>query len=317
MWVEKYRPAKLSEMVNQADAVSRLSALLKKPQDMPHLLFTGPPGSGKTTMASAVTAEILGQYWRDFSLELNASDERGIDTIRQRIKVFASHTDRRVEVPFRVVLLDEADNMTHDAQTALRRIMEEFSAGTRFILTANYASSIIEPIQSRCAIFRFSRFSKEDVVNHLGSVCRKEKTRYTEGALALVYELSGGDLRQALNQLQAAASIGPVDEQNVKRIFVSAKRGSVKEMVQHAVRGDFQKAREMLAELLFVYGVSETDLLKYINEDASEAKGVDQAELAKVMAEYDYRLIQGAHPEIQLTALLAELGVFGRKAERA
>ncbi|MEM0287207.1 MAG: replication factor C small subunit [Conexivisphaerales archaeon] len=317
MWVEKYRPKSLADMVNQKEALIRLQALLKKPEDIPHLLFTGPPGSGKTTTALVVIKEILGDYWKDFSLELNASDERGIDTIRERIKIFASHTDKRAGVPFRIVLLDEADSMTADAQTALRRIMEEFSSGTRFILTANYSSNIIEPIQSRCAIFRFIRFSKEDVTNYLEGICRKEKVKYEKEALATLYELSSGDLRLAINQLQALSSLGAVDEQSVKRVFATSKRSDVKRMVELAVKGEFSKAREILLELMFVYGISEVDILKYINEDTYSIKGIDHANLAKLIAEYDYRLIEGAHPEIQLSALLAELAAMNRDGQKS
>lgn len=315
MWSEKYRPKELSELVDQKEVVVRLQALLKRPEDIPHLLFTGPPGSGKTTIAMIVARTLLKEYWRDFTLELNASDERGIDVIRERIKVFASHTDRRAGVPFRIVLLDEADSLTHDSQTALRRIMEEFSAGTRFILTANYVSGIIEPIQSRCAVFRFVRIPKDDVVKYLEEICRKEKVKYDVKALEMVYELSGGDMRQAINQLQAAASLGIVDEANIKKILGASKRNDVKEMVQLAVKGEFQKAREILVELLSVYGISERDMLRYIFEESSTIKGLDQIQLAKVMAEYDYRLINGAHPEIQLSALLAELSSIGKKSE--
>jgi len=315
IWSEKYRPKELSELVDQKEVVVRLQALLKRPEDIPHLLFTGPPGSGKTTIAMIVARTLLKEYWRDFTLELNASDERGIDVIRERIKVFASHTDRRAGVPFRIVLLDEADSLTHDSQTALRRIMEEFSAGTRFILTANYVSGIIEPIQSRCAVFRFVRIPKDDVVKYLEEICRKEKVKYDVKALEMVYELSGGDMRQAINQLQAAASLGIVDEANIKKILGASKRNDVKEMVHLAVKGEFQKAREILVELLSVYGISERDMLRYIFEESSTIKGLDQIQLAKVMAEYDYRLINGAHPEIQLSALLAELSSIGKKSE--
>jgi replication factor C small subunit len=313
MWSEKYRPWELSELVDQNDVVDRLQAMLRKPQDLPHLLFTGPPGSGKTTVAIIVAKTLLKEYWKDFTMILNASDERGIDVIRERIKVFASHTDRRAGIPFRVVLLDESDSLTSESQTALRRIMEEFSSGTRFILTANYTSGIIEPIQSRCAIFRFTRLPKEDAVAHLESICKREKVKYEREALVTLYELSEGDLRRAINQLQAAASIGPVDVQNLRKISGASKRSSVKDLVQLAVKGDFSSARELLVELLFVYGIPERDMLKYIFEEASSIKTLEQGELARVMAEYDYRLVEGAHPEIQLSALLAELGALAGK----
>jgi replication factor C small subunit len=145
MWTEKYRPLRIDDIINQKATVDKLKSIIKSPRNMPHLLFTGPPGTGKTTSALCISSSILGDYWRDFTLELNASDERGINTVRDRVKTFAMYTDRRENVPFRIIILDEADEMTNDAQTALRRIMETYSRVTRFILIGNYSSRIIEP----------------------------------------------------------------------------------------------------------------------------------------------------------------------------
>jgi DNA polymerase III delta prime subunit len=199
---------------------------------------------------------------------------------------------------------------TNDAQTALRRIMEEYSRTTRFVLTANYSTGIIEPIQSRCAMFRFTRLPDVDVANYLADICKREKVKASEAALKIIYELSGGDLRQAINQLQTTASVGEVSEASVKRVYGVSKRASVKEMVQLAVRGEFKKARDILVDLLKVYGMPETDIMKYVYQDISDMKGVDQTRAAKLMADYDFRLLEGAHSEIQLTALLAELSAL-------
>src|SRR5271154_1104667 len=172
MWVEKYRPHKLEDVINQTEVKERLAPLLEKPREMPHLLFAGPPGSGKTTLAHIVAEQLLGDLKNDYTLSLNASDERGIDVVRERVKVFASYSDRREGVPFRLVILDECDEMTRDAQTALRRIMEESSSFTRFILICNYSSGVIEPIQSRCAIFRFQRVGAEQVSSALKKIAK-------------------------------------------------------------------------------------------------------------------------------------------------
>src|SRR2546425_8469590 len=170
MWVEKYRPHKLEDLVNQESVKERLAPLIEKPNELPHLLFSGPPGTGKTTAATIIARSLLHDLWGDYTLSLNASDERGIDMVRERVKIFASYSDRREGIPFRLIILDEADSMTADAQTALRRIMEESSQFTRFILICNYSSGIIEPLQSRCAIFRFQRLDEGSVTDHIKEI---------------------------------------------------------------------------------------------------------------------------------------------------
>ncbi|MGQ9468514.1 MAG: replication factor C small subunit [Nitrososphaerales archaeon] len=245
---------------------------------------------------------------------LHNSDERGINTVRERVKTFARYIDKRVGIPFRIIILDEADEMTSDAQTALRRIMEESSRICRFILICNYSSGIIEPIQSRCAIFRFSRLEEKDVVNHLRMICKKEKVRYLDSALSSIYELTEGDLRLAINMLQSSSALGEINVENVKKVAGISGKAKVGELVNLALEGKFKDAREKLLELMKVYGMSERDIIKYANEEIFKLNLPNLDKVAEALAKYDYRLIVGAHPDIQLTAMIAELGRIGKEA---
>ena len=308
MWVEKYRPHRLDDVIDQTEVKARLGPLLEKKEEMPHLLFAGPPGTGKTTIALIVAEQILGPLRSDYTLSLNASDERGIDIVRERVKVFASYSDRREGIPFRLVILDEADEMTRDAQTALRRIMEESSRFTRFILICNYSTGIIEPIQSRCAIFRFQRVMGGEVVGQLKKIAKAEGVKAPEKVLEAVYEATSGDLRQAINLLQAAsAGAGEVTLERVDAVTGATVKKKAAEIVGLALDGDFEGSRVKLVELTRVYGIPESDFLRFASEAVTGSKTERMSDAIRVLAEYDYRLVMGASPEIQLTAMLAEL----------
>ncbi|MDG7010480.1 MAG: replication factor C small subunit [Nitrososphaerota archaeon] len=316
MWVEKYRPSSLAELVDHETIKRRLQALLQKKEQLPHLLFAGPPGSGKTATAVIIARLILGEQWRDYTLSLNASDERGIDVVRERIKTFARYTDRREGVPYRLVILDESDEMTADGQTALRRIMEEYSAHTRFILICNYSSGIIEPLQSRCAIFRFQRLDEASVTGHLAQIAKKERLKHAGDAVfGAIYEATQGDLRQAINLMQAASASGELDMDSVKSVSGATAKSRVAEIIGTALDGDFEGARTKMVELTRVYGVPERDFLKYANEALGALKVPDMARAITILAEYDYRLVQGSQPELQLTAMLAQLSALKGKGD--
>jgi replication factor C small subunit len=315
MWSEKYRPKKLKEVVDQKEIIKGISNLIKSP-DIPHMLFAGPAGVGKTTTALCIAMELLGEEWRKNTLELNASDERGIKMVRERVKEFAASIKLADDKEFgkpKIIILDEADEMTSEAQTALRRIIEDSARTTRFIIICNYLSQIIEPIQSRCVVFRFRRLPKEDVIDHLKMICEQQKVKYEEKALAQIYEATGGDLRHSINIMQAAAGMGLVSVASVTAAIGISGRARVGEVLRLAMSGKFNDSRAKLLELTQVYGMSEGDFMKYANEEAYDMRIEKPEEFAAIMAEYDYRLTAGAHPEIQLSALLAQLGKLAKK----
>jgi replication factor C small subunit len=310
MWSEKYRPATLAEMRNQVDVVGRLKRFAEM-KAMPHCLFAGPPGSGKTTAALCLAHDLFGERFMDAFMELNASDARGIDVIRTTVKEFARIATIS-EVPFKILVLDEADNMTADAQHALRRTMERYTGTCRFILSCNYSGKIIEPIQSRCAIFRFIPLSEDDVAGYLKTVAEKEHVKLEASGLRALTEASEGDLRKAINTLQAAASAAkPLDERLVYEVVSKAKPGDVQDLLEIAVKGDFLKAREKLRSLVVRQGLSGKDILKQIHSEILRMPMSEKSkiELIDAIGEIDYRLIQGADEEVQLSSLLARLAL--------
>lgn len=321
MWVEKYRPKTLDEVVGLRDITESLKAFMKNPKTMPHLMLAGVPGTGKTTIALAIAHELYGQNWRSFTLELNASDERGIDTVRDRIKDFSRYSRSGFgDIPFALVILDECDQMTGPAQTALRRIMETSSRTSRFILICNQSSKIIEPIQSRCAIFRFSRLDKQAMKEHLQFIAKKEKVNLQLEAAERIVEFSEGDLRHAINALQTASAYkeGCVDDKTVSLVIGEASPMQVQKMIRKALYGDFTEARKVMYEIMGSFGFSGNEIIRQIQREIykmSDLTPEQKADLSSIIGEYDYRLTQGANSDIQLSALLAQFGKFGKNIE--
>jgi len=321
MWVEKYRPKTLDEVVGLKDITESLKAFMKNPKTMPHLMLAGVPGTGKTTIALAIAHELYGQNWRSFTLELNASDERGIDTVRDRIKDFSRYSRSGFgDIPYALIILDECDQMTGPAQTALRRIMETSSRTSRFILICNQSSKIIEPIQSRCAIFRFSRLDKQAMKEHLQCIAIKEKVNLQPEAAERIVEFSEGDLRHAINALQTASAYkeGCVDEKTVSLVIGEASPMQVQKMIRKALYGDFTEARKVMYEIMGNFGFSGNEIIRQIQREIykmSDLTPEQKADLSSIIGEYDYRLTQGANSDIQLSALLAQFGKFGKNVE--
>ncbi len=313
IWVEKYRPKKFEEMVGQQEILSRLQMFIEK-KSLPHLLFAGPPGVGKTCAALCIAHELFGDGWRPNFLELNASDERGIDTIRTKVKDYA-RTLPIGDFPYKIIYLDESDALTSDAQHALRRTMEMYTHTCRFILACNYSGRIIEPIQSRCAIFRFRRLPEKEVTQMLKRIARGEKLTLTPDAIKAIIYVSEGDMRRAINVLQAAAVLKrKVDEKAIYEVSAVARPKEVRQMLQLALAGEFEEARGKLYYLLIGQGLAGEDVLVQVHR---EILNLDLPERAKIelmdrVGEFDFRLREGANERIQLEAMLAHFGLIGK-----
>jgi replication factor C small subunit len=314
IWSEKYRPLKLSEVINQKHVVERVKAFIKD-KNIPNMLFTGPAGTGKTTISLAIAHELYGKEWRPNVLEKNASDERGIDVIRGAVKDFA-RTKSIGEVPYKIIILDESDALTQEAQQALRRTMENFTSVSRFILICNYSSKIIEPIQSRCVVFRFKSLTEDDIKKFIKRIVEEEKLKISEGAFAAIIYLSEGDLRKVANLLQASAALGEkITEEIVYDVASQAKPDDVKEMMELALKGNFEDARKRLQDMLLRQGLSGEDIIKEIHR---QIYSLDVSEQAKVQliektGEFEFRISEGSSDLIQLEALLAQFLSFSKK----
>jgi replication factor C small subunit len=316
MWAEKYRPQTLDDMTNQTEIVSRLKMFVQE-KNLPHLLFVGPAGVGKTTSILALARDLYGPGYRNFTLELNASDERGIDVIREKVKNFARTAAIASPVSFKILIMDEADSLTSAAQHALRRTMEIYTRTCRFCLIGNYSENIIDPIQSRCSIFRYSPLDEKDMKTYIMNIVKKEQVNIIEEGLDAIYQASGGDLRKATNLLQAAAVTKDViDDVSIYEVLGKVSPERVRAMIQRSLEGDFLEAREILRELLIDQGLAPDDIIRMVYSELMRNTVLSEpwkVKLSDKVGEVDYRLTQGARPEIQLSTLLAHLALAGEE----
>ena len=322
LWVEKYRPKSFDDIVGQDSIVSRLRSYVEN-RNLPHLLFAGPAGTGKTTCSIVLARELFGDYWRENFMELNASDERGISIVKgdaarhvpSKIKTFA-RTAPFGGATFKIIFLDESDSLTSDAQSALRRTMEMYSKTCRFIFSANFPGKLIDPIQSRCAVFQFSPYPEKDVELCITRICEKEGLTITKDALYYIVRHSRGDLRKATNTLQASAFLSKnIEQDTVYQATSSADPKEIEDMINQAMGGYFLKARALLDTMLFDRGLNSTDLISQIHRKMFDIGLSDEALLEAVtcIGETEFRIVQGASDRIQLASLLAQNRIIGKR----
>jgi replication factor C small subunit len=309
-WVEKYRPQTLDDVVGQEQIVGRLKRYVEE-NSMPNIMFTGSAGVGKTTCALALAKALLGEYWQQNFLELNASDARGIDTVRNEIKSFCKL--KAVGAPFRIIFLDEVDNMTKDAQQALRREMEMYTKTSSFILSCNYSSKIIDPIQSRCAIFRFAPIKSAQIIKRLQYIAEQENIEADLSALENIVYFTQGDMRRSINILQASTTTdNKVTDETVFDVISRAKPKDVRKIINKAIDKDFMTARDLLRDVMIVDGISGDYLITQFYQEVSQMtqEGLISEEkfvkLMEYMSECDYRIREGANARLQLEALLSK-----------
>lgn len=308
IWVEKYRPKSFDEIAGQKEIVSRVRALIEQ-KNLPHLMFAGPAGVGKSTLALVLARSLFGESWKQNFLELNASDERGIDVVRVKVKDFA-RTRAIGDVPFKVIFLDECDALTKEAQQALRRTMENYAGTARFVLSCNYISKIIEPIQSRCVVFRFKPLLKADLAAVVANISRVEGFEIDDAAVSVLFDVCEGDCRRAENILQSCASVSKkIDVESIYAIAGAAQPKEIRQVLEFAVKGSFVDAKKLLFDSVLKYGLAGTDVIKLLQKEAWSLAVDDRVKLAIIdkCGEAEFRLVEGSDDIVQLDALLASI----------
>jgi len=314
IWTEKYRPKDFADLKGQKDVVKKVKAFVEQ-QNMPHLLFSGPAGVGKTSLALVVAKKLFKEQWRNNFLELNASDERGIDVIRNKVKDFA-RTRAIADVPFKIIYLDECDALTREAQQALRRTMENYTQTCRFILSCNYSSKIIDPIQSRCAVFRFKPLDKKDILSIIEKIAKDEKLKIHEKAKGALYDISDGDCRRVEILMQSCAAIQKdITEELVYSMASVAKPKEIKEVLTLALQNKFIESRSKLLDVMLNHGLSGIDVIKQIQKEIInlDLENRKKLELMDKCGEAEFRMTEGSDEFLQLEALLSQVALAGIK----
>lgn len=291
LWVEEYRPETFDEIVGNRDVIDEIEQNVKS-GDMPHMAFFGPAGVGKTTTATVIARELYGDVDDTSFKELNASDSRGIDVIRNEVKKFAGR--KSLSGHFKIVFLDEADSLTRDAQQALRRTMEQYHESCRFILTGNYPWKLIKPLRSRCATFEFDPISQSEAKRKLREIADAEGLDVDDELLAKITQIYDGDLRKQIGKLQTLSKTDELDPETLEsgEEYVKLFNYIAKPNYMAAVR---MADRETLNQLFnYIMG-------------KDEIPGRVKAEVSIVFAKYMWRLDRSADEKIQMNAMVAEL----------
>lgn len=306
IWTEKYRPETFAEFKGQKKIVERIKAMVDQ-QNIGNFLFAGPAGVGKSSMALIIAKTLFGDSWKQNFLEMNASSDRGIDIIRGTIKDFA-RLKALGNAPFKIIFLDECDSLTKEAQQALRRTMENYTATTRFILSANYSSKIIDPIQSRCTVFRFKPLEKKDFESIIGFISKNEELKVDKKAVNALYEVCEGDARRMKNILQSCAAVNKsITEDLIYNLVSAARPKEIKDVLETAVKGDFIKARDKLLDVMLQHGLSGLDVIKQIQKEIWNLEISDEKKIHLVdkCGDIEFRMVEGSDEFIQLESLLA------------
>lgn len=307
-WTEEFRPDTLDEIRGNEEIVNRFKEWVDD-ESLPHVLLSGKQGIGKTALTVAFAREKYGDNWRLNTIRLNASDERGIETVREKIKSNAQK-GTLTDDQFKILILDEADAMSQDGQTALRRVMEKYVDVTRFILMCNYPNQIIDPIKSRCACFRMSPLSTDEMVGLLEDKLDTKGIVYETDALREIAEASQGDARHALQEAQKCTISGKLEVDTVEALVGSLKRSDVEEIVEEALVGEYDKAREK-TDTLLEDGVSPQELCDSIAKEVerSDIPADGKMKCIDKIAEAEWRIHHGSHPYLQVHNCLAQIRV--------
>eukprot|EP00922_Rhytidocystis_sp_ex-Travisia-forbesii_P028119 GHVS01041275.1.p1 GENE.GHVS01041275.1~~GHVS01041275.1.p1 ORF type:complete len:378 (-),score=49.08 GHVS01041275.1:219-1262(-) len=308
VWIEKYRPKDLSELVGNEQVVNRLKALAEEGM-MPNILLAGPPGIGKTSAVYCLCRALLGKNYKPFILQLNASDDRGIDVVREKIQMFAQKSSSLPPNKHKVVVLDEADSMTEGAQQAMRRVMEEYAASTRFALTCNNSTKIMEALQSRCVIVRYGKLTDEEITKRLLYVCKAEELEYDQDGIYTLVMSAEGDMRNAINNLQATATgFGAITGANVLRVCSIPSPELLQRYLASCCAGDYQQARQITSDLIY-NGYSPIDVVGTLRSVIRRYQCAEHLllEFLKLTGATQAIMAQGLDTVLQLDKLTAEL----------